>query len=69
MSNGECSRQAQMKQANSSAAVLAIMIGAEELAHGTVSVKDLHAEGMEIENKQVQVLREKVIASTPMHSL
>jgi hypothetical protein len=48
---------------------LQLLLVQKELAHGTVSVKDLHAEGMEIENKQVQVSREKVIASTPMHSL
>ncbi len=69
MSYGERSRKAQMKQANSSGAAYAIIIGEDELAHGTVSVKDLHAEGMETENKQVQVPRENIIEFMQTHTL
>ncbi len=61
MSYGDRSRKAQMKQANASGANYALIIGEDELAQGTVSVKDLRAESMEIEQKQVQVKREDLL--------
>jgi histidyl-tRNA synthetase len=61
MSYGDRSRKAQMKQANVSGAAYAVIIGEEELANGLVSVKDLRAAGMEMENKQIQIPREQII--------
>lgn len=61
MSYGDRSRKAQMKQANNSGAAFAIIIGQDELANGLVSVKHMLAEGMEIENKQVQIKREELL--------
>src|SRR5436305_12376450 len=58
MTSGDRSRKAQMKQANASGAAYAVIIGEEELANGAVSVKDLHAEGLDAASKQVQVPRE-----------
>ncbi len=62
MSYGDRSRKAQMKQANTSGAAYAILIKEEELANDLVTVKDMQAEGMDIESKQVQVRREGLIA-------
>ena len=67
MSYRDRSSKAQMKQANSSGAAYAIIIGEEELAHSTVSIKDLRAESTETENKQVQVPREKIVAFMQDH--
>ena len=55
MSYGDRSPKAQMKQANASGAAFALIIGESELANNSVSVKDLQAEGMDAEQKQVEV--------------
>ena len=61
MSYGDRSRKAQMKQANTSGATYAIIIGENELAENAVTVKDLHAEGMDTESKQVLVKRDSLV--------
>ena len=61
MSYGDRSRKAQMKQANASGAAYAILIKEEELVDDLVTVKDLQAEGMDVESKQVQVKRAALI--------
>jgi histidyl-tRNA synthetase len=61
MSYGDRSRKAQMKQANASGAAYAVIIGEEELANNTVSVKDFHAEGLDVASKQVLVAREELV--------
>jgi histidyl-tRNA synthetase len=58
MSYGDRSRKAQMRQANASGALYALIIGDEELAAGVVSVKNMHAEGEE----PVRVRREDLVA-------
>jgi histidyl-tRNA synthetase len=50
-----------MKQANSSGAAYALIIGENELAHNTVSVRDLQAESMETEKKQVEMPQENLV--------
>ncbi len=60
MSYGDRSRKAQMKQANSSGAAYAILIKEDELVNGMVTVKDMQAEGMDIESKQVLVKRDEL---------
>lgn len=67
MSYGDRSRKAQMKQANNSGAAFAVIIGEDELANGLVSVKHMLAEGMEIENKQVQIKREELLDYLRQH--
>jgi histidyl-tRNA synthetase len=67
MSYGDRSRKAQMKQANNSGAAFAIIIGEDELANGLVSVKHMLAEGMETENKQVQIKREELLDYLRQH--
>ena len=62
MSYGDRSPKAQMKQANASGADYAVIIGENELAHETVSVKDLQAESLEAGKKQVEVQRDQLIA-------
>jgi len=62
MSYGDRSPKAQMKQANASGADYAVIIGENELAHETVSVKDLQAESLETGKKQVEVQRDQLIA-------
>ncbi len=62
MSYGDRSRKAQMKQANASGADYAVIIGEDELAHDAVSVKDLQAQGMDIESKQVTIKRTALLA-------
>jgi histidyl-tRNA synthetase len=57
MSYGDRSAKAQMKQANASGAAYAVLIREEDLANDAVAIKDLQAEGMDIESKQVQVKR------------
>jgi histidyl-tRNA synthetase len=55
MSYGDRSRKAQMKQANNSQAEYAILIIADELANGVITIKDMRAEGEDIDSKQAQV--------------
>jgi histidyl-tRNA synthetase len=61
MSYGDRSRKAQMKQANTSGAAYAILIKEDELVNGQVTVKDMQAEGMDIESKQVLVKRDELV--------
>jgi histidyl-tRNA synthetase len=61
MSYGNRSRKSQMKQANNSGATYAVLIREEDLASGVVTVRDLQAEGMDIESKQVQIKRENLV--------
>lgn len=61
MSYGDRSPKAQMKQANSSGAAYALIIGENELANNTVSVRDLQAGSMETEKKQVEVPRDQLL--------
>jgi len=69
MSYGDRSRKAQMKQANASGASSIILIGEDELAGNFVTItegrktwtKDLPAEGLEAERKQVKVERDKLV--------
>jgi histidyl-tRNA synthetase len=60
MSYGNRSGKAQMKQANASGAAFAVIIGDDELANDTVSVKDLQAT-METGSKQVVVKRSELV--------
>ncbi len=62
MSYGDRSPKAQMKQANSSGAAYALLVGENELANGVVSVKNLQAEGIELEQKQIDVPRSDLLA-------
>lgn len=57
MSYGRRSAKAQMKQANNSGAQYAVILKSEELAEGLLTVKDLQAEGMDSESKQVKIKR------------
>lgn len=61
MSYGDRSRKAQMKQANASGASYAVIIREDEPGQLVFAVKDLQAEGMDIDSKQVDVPREQVI--------
>lgn len=61
MSYGDGSPKAQMKQANASGATYAVILGEDELANNVVSVKNLQAEGMDMEKKQVQVRRDALL--------
>jgi histidyl-tRNA synthetase len=61
MSYGDRSAKAQMKQANSSGATYAVLVGENELANGFVSVRTLQGEIGE-EHKQVEVKPENLIA-------
>ncbi|BCL81528.1 histidine--tRNA ligase [Ktedonobacteria bacterium brp13] len=60
-SYGDRSRKAQMKQANNSGADFAIIIGEDEMANGTVSVKHMKAGSTETESKQVEIKREVLL--------
>ncbi|MBV9615427.1 MAG: histidine--tRNA ligase, partial [Ktedonobacteraceae bacterium] len=62
MSYGDRSRKAQMKQANTSGAAYAILLKEDELANDLITVKDMQAEGMDIESKQLQVPRDELLA-------
>jgi histidyl-tRNA synthetase len=62
MSYGDRSPKAQMKQANASGAAYALIIGESELANDSVSMKDLRAGSREIEQKQVEVKRDQLLA-------
>ncbi len=61
MSYGDRSPKAQMKQANTSGAAYAILIGEKELSEGFVTIKDLQAAGMDAEKKQVEVRRDELV--------
>jgi histidyl-tRNA synthetase len=61
MAYGGRSAKSQMKQANNSGAVYAVLIGEKELQGGFVTVKDLQAEGLGTESKQVEVKREELV--------
>jgi histidyl-tRNA synthetase len=61
MGYGERSAKSQMKQANNSGAAYAVLIGERELEGGFVTVKDLQAEGMGAESKQVEVRWEELV--------
>jgi histidyl-tRNA synthetase len=50
-----------MKQANASGAAYAVIVGEEELANSTVSVKDLQGEGLDIASKQTLIPRETLV--------
>jgi histidyl-tRNA synthetase len=67
MSYGDRSSKAQMKQSNSSGATFAILIGEEELANNTVTIKHLQAAGMDSERKQEQVRREDLLNYLTSH--
>jgi histidyl-tRNA synthetase len=61
MAYGKRSAKSQMKQANNSGASYALLIGEKELAGGFVTVKDLQAEGLGTESKQVEVKAEELV--------
>ena len=61
MAYGDRSAKSQMKQANNSGAAYAVLIGETELEGGFVTVKDLRAEGLGTESKQVEVRREELV--------
>jgi len=61
MAYGDRSAKSQMKQANNSGAAYAVLIGEKELEGGFVTVKDLQAEGLGTESKQVEVRREELV--------
>jgi histidyl-tRNA synthetase len=61
MSYGDRSAKAQMKQANASGAAYAVILGENELANDTVSIKNLQATGMETEQKQVEIARTALV--------
>lgn len=61
MSYGNRSSKAQMRQANATNALCALLIGEDELASGLVTVKDLHAQGTDLAGKQVQIKREDLV--------
>lgn len=62
MSYGGRSGKAQMKQANASGAAYALLLGENELAGNFVTVKDLRADGLETEKKQIEVQRANLLA-------
>src|SRR6266566_2656087 len=61
MAYGDRSAKSQMKQANNSGASYAVLIGEKEVEGGFVTVKDLQAEGLGTESKQVEVRREELV--------
>jgi histidyl-tRNA synthetase len=61
MAYGDRSGKSQMKQAGNSGAAYAVLIGEKELEGGFVTVKDLQAEGMGMESKQVEVRVEELV--------
>jgi histidyl-tRNA synthetase len=61
MAYGKRSAKSQMKQAGNSGATYAVLIGEKELEGGFVTVKDLQAEGLGTESKQVEVKREGLV--------
>lgn len=60
MSYGNRSPKAQMKQANSSGAAYAVILGEEEVERGVVAVRDLRATDRETEKKQFELSRQEV---------
>jgi histidyl-tRNA synthetase len=62
ISYGDRSPKAQLKQANSSGADYALLIGDNELRSGVVAVKNLQAAGMQLEQKQIDVPRAQILA-------
>jgi histidyl-tRNA synthetase len=50
-----------MKQANASGAAYAVIIGEEELANNTVSIKDLRSEGLDVASKQILIPQETLV--------
>ncbi len=61
MAYGDRSAKSQMKHANNSGASYAVLIGEKEVEGGFVTVKDLQAEGLGTESKQVEVRGEKLV--------
>jgi histidyl-tRNA synthetase len=61
MAYGDRSAKSQMKQADNSGAAYAVLIGDKELEGGFVTVKDLQAEGLGTESKQVEVRAEELV--------
>jgi histidyl-tRNA synthetase len=61
MSYGDRSSKAQMKQANNAGATFAILIGEDEIANDTVTIKHLQAAGLDSERKQEQIKREDLL--------
>ncbi|HEY0753856.1 MAG TPA: histidine--tRNA ligase [Ktedonobacteraceae bacterium] len=61
MSYGGRSGKAQMKQSNASGAAYALLLGDNELADDFVTVKDLQASGLGIENKQIEIKRAHLV--------
>ena len=61
MAYGDRSAKSQMKQANNSGASYAVLIGEKEVEGGFVTVKDLQAEGLGTESKQVEVRGEELV--------
>ena len=62
MSYGDRSPKAQMKQANTSGAAYALIIGENELANNIVSVRDLQAGSIETEKKQIEMPPDQLLA-------
>ncbi len=62
MSYGDRSAKAQMKQANASGAAYAVIIGEDELATNSVSVRDMRTAATEEGNKQIAMPRDNLIA-------
>jgi histidyl-tRNA synthetase len=61
MAYGDRSAKSQMKQANNSGASYAVLIGEKEVEGGFVTVKDLQAEGLGTESKQVEVRGKELV--------
>jgi histidyl-tRNA synthetase len=66
-SYGERSNKAQMKQANNSGSIFSLIIGEDELANGTVTVKHMQASQEKTENKQIQIKRDELLAYLQEH--
>ncbi|GCE27041.1 histidine--tRNA ligase [Dictyobacter alpinus] len=62
MTYGERSTKAQMKQANTSGSSFSIIIGEDELANGTATVKNMQSGAESNENKQVQVKQSELLS-------
>ncbi|GER88366.1 histidine--tRNA ligase [Dictyobacter vulcani] len=64
---GGRSTKAQMKQANASGATFSIIIGDDELANGTVVVKNMHIGPESSENKQVSIKQSELLSYLREH--